>query len=114
MILQQKIGPFTSNQVIFNLENVTYLQLGVERPHSVPLSEIELNENDDGAYNSSSWPIKIKIKKSDKETITYSKFFIFSEKDIFEVRMDGAYVEIITEEINNPYFIINAAYEIAS
>ena len=39
---------------------------------------------------------------------------IFSEKDIFEVRMDSAYIEIITEEINNPYFIINAAYEIAS
>jgi hypothetical protein len=54
MILQQKIGPFTNNEVIFDLENVTYLQLGVERPHSVPLSEIELDENDDGAFNNSS------------------------------------------------------------
>ncbi len=116
MILQQKIGPFTNNEVIFDLENVTYLQLGVERPHSVPLSEIELDENDDGAFNNSSWPIKIGIKKHKDETISsmYHRYFIFSEKDILEMRMNSESISVIVEEIDNPYLIINAAYEIAS
>ena len=48
MRLQQKIGPFTNNEVLFNIKNVRYLQLGIEHPHSIPLSELEdLNSDSD-------------------------------------------------------------------
>ena len=40
MKIDQYIGPFTSN-LVFNRRNVTYLQIGIEHPHSIPLTEIE-------------------------------------------------------------------------
>lgn len=100
MILKQEIGPFKSNEMLFNLEKVTYLQLGIERPHSIPLSEIDLSNNE--------WPIKIIINNDD------NKNFILSEKDVLELHFNAQNIKIYTNEINNPYFIINAAYEIAS
>jgi hypothetical protein len=44
----------------------------------------------------------------------YHRYFIFSEKDILEMRMNSESISVIVEEIDNPYLIINAAYEIAS
>ena len=99
MKLEQYIGPFTANQVIFNKSNVKYLQLGIEHPHSIPLSEFE---NDD-------WPIIFSIDN-------YTDF-VLTTKDILEFKPMGsqqALIITIKEGQDNPYLIINAAYEDAT
>lgn len=45
MKFEQYIGPFTSDTIILNKRNVTYLQIGIEHPQSIPISEI--SENND-------------------------------------------------------------------
>lgn len=108
MRLQQFIGPFTNNQVLFNINNVSYMQLGIEHPHSIPLSELESLEDNQvivGIYTS----------EEDSNAITQKDFIIF-EKDILEFRLNGRKTikVVIRQNINNPYLIINAAYEDAT
>lgn len=109
MRLEQYIGPFTTNQVIFNKSNVSYLQLGIEHPHSIPLSELENIENEN------SWPIVVAINSSTSNTIT-QRDFVITTKDILELKPSGLATITITikDKINNPYLIINAAYEDAT
>ena len=109
MKLEQYIGPFTANQVIFNKSNVNYLQLGIEHPYSIPISELEDIENEND------WPIIVAINSSTPGIIT-QKDFIISDKDILELKPNGLsnITVIIKENINNPYLIINAAYEDAT
>jgi len=95
MRLEQYVGPFSTNQVIFNKSNVKYLQLGIEHPHSIPLSEFD-------------WPIVLSIDNSTD--------FVLTTKDILEFKPMNR--ETITVTIkkgqDNPYLIINAAYEDAT
>lgn len=108
MRLEQYIGPFTSNQVIFNKSNVNYLQLGIENPHSIPISELE-------DFTESNWPIIITVNSEDPNKITQRDFLI-TEKDILELKL--GILNTVTIKIkkgqNNPYLIINAAYEDAT
>ena len=109
MRLEQYVGPFTTNQVVFNKSNVSYLQLGIERPHSIPISEL------DDINNDSDWPIVVAINSSTPE-ITTTKDFVITTKDILELKPNGLTTITVTikDNIDNPYLIINAAYEDAT
>lgn len=108
MKLEQFIGPFTTNQIVFNKSNVSYLQLGIEHPHSIPISELD-------DFTEQDWPIVIAINSSTPNLIT-QKDFIITTKDILELKPNGlsTITVRIKENINNPYLIINAAYEDAT
>lgn len=95
MKLEQHIGPFpTSNRIIFNKSNVKYLQLGIEYPYSIPFSETDFD-----------WPSAL-IRINSKE-------FILTLHDILEFKNLNLTTVIIEIEnkINDPYLIINIAYE---
>lgn len=102
MKLDQFIGPFTSN-LIFNRSNVTYLQIGVEHPHSTPISEIK--EDD---YGNIEWPIIVSINKGNQQS---ERDFIITERDLLELELNHESVNVIIHENFNPYIIINIAYE---
>lgn len=107
MRLQQFVGPFTENQILLNKSNITYLQLGIEHPHSIPLSELENVDDSEviiGVYQT-----------DDISNITQQDFIMF-DKDILEFKLNGwqKINVIIRKENNNPYLIINAAYEDAT
>ena len=108
MRLEQYIGPFTSNQIIFNKKNVHYLQLGIEHPHSIPISELD-------NFTENSWPIILAIDSENPNIITH-KDYMLTIKDILELRFNQAknISIIIKDKIDNPYLIINAAYEDAT
>lgn len=109
MKLEQYIGPFKSGQVTFNKSNISYLQLGIEHPHSIPISELETLETDND------WPIVVTINSATPELITQHDFVI-STKDILEFKPNGlsTITVLIKEKTDNPYLIINAAYEDAT
>lgn len=108
MYLDQRIGPFTSGEAIFDEDNVTYLQIGIERPHSIPISEIELSEDDPD----NSWPVIIGINRDENNSKLTQKDFVVSEKDILEFRLNHERVKVFVWETVDPYIIINIAYEI--
>lgn len=43
MKMQQFVGPFQESTKVLNAENVTYLQIGVEYPYSIPILELDDN-----------------------------------------------------------------------
>lgn len=111
MILKQYVGPFAKGDIIAtikddSLKNVTFLQLGVECPHSIPLSEIDL-ENDAG------WPIRITINEEDTQ-YKNTRDYLITDKDILELKIQAPKLTLEILKETSPYFIINAAYEIAS
>lgn len=91
MKAKQFIGPFSTGQSIdLGLSNVTYLQIGIEHPHSIPISEQEPE-------------VILSINN-----ITYS----ITDKDILEFEyLNLSNLSIVIEEADNPYFIIDIAYE---
>lgn len=91
MKTKQFIGPFSVGQLIdLGLSNVTYIQIGIEHPHSVPISEQEST-------------VILLINN-----VTYA----ITEKDILEFEnLNLSNLSIVIEEANNPYFIIDIAYE---
>ena len=105
MKLDQFIGPFTSNLVL-NRSDVTYLQIGVEHPHSTPISEINEDE-----YGNIEWPIIVSINKGNQQT---ERDFIITEKDLLEFELNHEPVNIIIHKNLDPYIIINVAYEDAN
>lgn len=107
MKFQQIVGPFTTKKIIFNKSHVNYLQIGIEYPHSIPLccytNEIE-------------WPLVFSISDSEDASGLRDNWhnFVMMEKDIFEQRLNSASVQVVLEDVSNPYFIINIAYEDAT
>ena len=104
MKIDQFIGPFTSN-LVFNRRNVTYLQIGIEHPHSIPLTEIE---EDNGNIQ---WPIIVGINKGQNQS---QHDFVITEKDILELELKHELVTVTIYENDNPYLIVNVAYEDAN
>jgi len=100
----QKVGPFTSNEIIFNEEGVTYLQIGIEYPQSIPISEYALDEE----FNDQT---KIKIQYTVGQ---FWREFLITEKDMFEVSLVASKVNVVVLQNKNPYIIINVAYDIES
>lgn len=115
MKLKQLIGPFTNaDDTKLVLENVTYMQIGIEHPHSVPLFAPESNNELETVALP---PLVLSIERTDSNTnntvledIEQSKFAIF-EKDILEFYYKHAFITITPIEVNNPYLIINVAYQ---
>ena len=91
MKAKQFIGPFSTGQSIdLGLSGVTYVQIGIEHPHSIPISE-------------SAPTVILSINNTD---------YCITEKDILEFeQLDLDQLSIIVQEANNPYFIIDIAYE---
>lgn len=88
---KQFTGPFSIGQSIdLGLSGVRYVQIGIEHPHSIPISEIT--------------PITIlSINNVD---------YCITEKDILEFeQLNLDELSIVIQEANNPYFIIDIAYE---
>lgn len=108
MKFEQYIGPFTSDTIILNKRNVTYLQIGIEHPQSIPISEIP--ENNDVI----DWPIIIGINRSSNNSNFTEKDYIITDKDILEFELNHETVNITIYENENPYLIINVAYEDAN
>lgn len=104
MKIDQYIGPFTSN-LVFNRRNVTYLQIGIEHPHSIPLTEIE------EINNVIQWPLIVGINRSQEQT---QHDFIITEEDSLELELKHEVVTVTIYENNNPYLIVNVAYEDAN
>lgn len=98
MKLQQFIGPFTEN-INFNLSNVTYLKIGVEYPDSTPI--IYLNDLIDNG-------LTIGINKESNQS---HHDYIITTKDILELKMKKQNINVIFYKKNNPYVIVNALYE---
>lgn len=88
---KQFIGPFSINQSLdLGLSNVTYIQIGIEHPHSIPISE-------------KSPTVILSINNID---------YAITEKDILEFEnLNLSNLSIVVKEANNPYFIIDIAYE---
>lgn len=105
MKIEQHIGPFTSNNLIFNKPNVTYLQIGIEHPHSIPLFEIPEDNGD------IQWPIIVTINKNLNNVGATQRDYVITENDILEFELNNDKVEVIIHENKNPYLIINIAYE---
>ena len=91
MKAKQFIGPFSAEQSIdLGLSGVTYVQIGIEHPHSIPISE-------------SAPTVIISINNTN---------YCITEKDILEFeQLDLDQLSITVQEANNPYFIIDIAYE---
>ena len=106
MKLDQFIGPFKSNNtIIFSRPNVTYLQIGIEHPHSVPISEIEENNNN------IQWPLIVGINKGTSQS---EHDYIITDKNILELELNHETVSVIVYKNLDPYLIINVAYEDAN
>ena len=88
---KQFIGPFSSGESLdLGLSSVKYIQIGIESPHSIPISE-------------TSPVIVLSINNVDYE---------IGEKDILEFEnLNLSQLSIIAKKINNPYVIIDIAYE---
>lgn len=91
MRAKQFIGPFSAGQSIdLGLSGVTYVQIGIEHPHSIPISE-------------SAPTVILSINNTN---------YCITEKDILEFeQLDLDQLSITVQEANNPYFIIDIAYE---
>lgn len=123
MWFTQRVGPFKSGQVIFNKKNVNYLQIGIEHPHSIPISRYENLVSDDEVIieypgsivvtteNDTKFPIIFSLNKGTNQN---QRDFVVTEKDIFETRFNAESVIITTSDIKDPYLIINIAYEDAN
>lgn len=99
MKMQQFIGPFQNNDLELHAENVTYLQIGIEYPYSIPLLELE-EEN-----NNIIWPLIVTINSQD---------FIITDKNILELKLNHESINIRIHKNLSPYIIINVAYENAN
>lgn len=93
----QYIGPFISNQTI-TIQDATFLQIGVEKPQSAPISEI------------SDWPpsFTIGINKGNQQN---ERDFLITDRDVLEFELNHESVNLIIYEYQDPYLIINVAYE---
>lgn len=99
----QKIGPFLE-PITFNLSNITYLKIGIEHPHSIPIT----NYNDDYNFDDH---IIVSINKQNNQS---SHDFIITEKDILELIVHKENLNVQVHESNDPYIIITVAYDNAS
>lgn len=106
MIFVQKRGPFESNTTVFEPSGpikLRYLQIGIEYPHSIPISEYEVDAN-----NKVTYPGIFNINDS-------SEYYVLTEKDVLEfsnLTLEKITVYFSSKKIySNPYLTINVSYE---
>ena len=83
------------------LNGVAYLQIGVQRPHNIPITEIS-------AYSSFKTIIRI-----NNETYTITDKEILEFGDVYFRKSSSENFEIEILDVNNPYLIVDLIYEIA-
>ena len=88
----QIMYPNTSNVI---LDNVLYVQIGIERPHSIPLSEL-IDFAAIVMINGKRYSI------TDRDILEFGNFELTKSK-----------LDLRILDINNPYLIIDLAYETA-
>lgn len=122
MIFKQFRGPFTkddNNQYTITLPSqsdqgikLSYLQIGIEHPHSIPISEFEEEEKklpDGSIQKRISYPCIISI--NDLQQQSPIQQYLLTERDVLEftnLSLGSFTIKILQ---NNPYLIINIAYE---
>jgi hypothetical protein len=90
--------PFETNPIVVNLAGAKYMQIGIECPHSIPLSEIPINGSNVG------YSLSVNINGKD---------YNVTDKDILEFSdLDRSEVRVLINEPDNPYIIVDIAYEI--
>jgi len=105
----QKVGPFSSNEVIFNEPWITYLQLGIEK---VQCPSLQQYDNNLDTY--SQFLIQYQENNGNKR-VPFWREFIITTQDIFELKLIAEQVKILLlNKIDDPYTIINVAYETAN
>lgn len=90
MKIKQFVGPFSNGSLSLGIGNRKIIQIGIERPHSIPISEDNTQ--------------KIILDINDE---SYS----IGELDILEFENLYANMPIVVREVTNPYLIIDIAYE---
>ena len=121
MIFKQFRGPFTkdnNNRYTITLPSqseqgikLSYLQIGIEHPHSIPISEFEKEaELSDGSIQKKiTYPCIISI--NDLQQQSSIQQFLLTERDVLEftdLSIGSFEIEFLQ---NNPYLIVNVAYE---
>ena len=121
MIFKQFRGPFTkddNNQYTIKLPSqsdqgikLSYLQVGIEHPHSIPISEFEEEEKlpDGSIQKKITYPCIISI--NDFQPQSPIQQYVLTERDVLEftdISMGSLEIEILQD---NPYLIVNVAYE---
>ena len=91
MKVKQLLYPTSTGQI--TLRNVTYLQIGVERPHSAPISEIE-DFNVVLSINGITYTV------TDKEILEFGDVYFTT-------------LSINILDANNPYLIVDLGYRTA-
>lgn len=100
MKMKQYCGPFEEDAITLNLSNVIYIKIGIEYPHSIPISCIQ-NDNFD---NFLTVGINKDLNQSEHD-------FIITEKDILELYLEKQNLKIDIYKPNNPYMIITVLYD---
>lgn len=95
MKVKQFIGPFPQNQILdlSDISNRKLTQIGIECPHSIPISETGTQE------------IVLRIN---------NQSFAIGETDILNIAPENIYareISIIVQQTSSPYLIIDIAYE---
>lgn len=91
MYVKQFVGPFNSGPLNLGLTNRKIVQIGIERPHSIPISE-------DGTQ-------KIILQINEQS-------FAIGESDILEFEnLYSSDISITVLDTTNPYLILDIAYE---
>lgn len=107
MIFLQKYGPFT-NPLIFAPTSeikLKFLQIGIEHPESIPISEFEDNN----------YPIIFTIKSVDRSDVNgqeVEESYLITERDILEFsNLNLDHFSLSFTDPTNKYLIVNVAYE---
>lgn len=106
MIFIQRKGPFNEalNFAPTTPVKLRYLQIGIEHPHSIPLSEIE----DDSSFpffsgETRSYPFVCRINGDS---------YLITERDVLEFsNLTLASFSITFVDPSDPYLIVNVSYE---
>lgn len=111
MWIKQYKYPFTdlvdNNKIILSFNNIKFVQIGMECPHSIPIFLYKDFSNIDETLD-----VKIKISDSINNTIISDYTYKINSSDILE--FNNLNKKNLTIEIQNPedpYTIITVAYE---
>ena len=122
MIFEQHRAPFSSEPISFGNKNnktIRYFRIGIENPHSIPLSEMDLDHSSIDA-NYLIFQIEYGTgaeKTTDSYLITENDVLEFSNLNITNFAL--SFISDSEKRYNyihkyNPYLIVNIAYEEAN
>lgn len=113
MWIKQYKYPFTNimedNKIVLSFENVKFVQIGMECPHSIP---IFLYDNELTNINNKTLNTQIEISETLNGTIISNYSYKINSSDILEFNnLNKKNLTIKIENPEDPYTIITIAYE---